>query len=49
MVICVSPDLKVSSIGELAALSKVKPDGLYFAANARGTLPHLTAERFVST
>jgi len=36
MVICVSPDLKVSSIGELAVLSKVKPGSLNFAANARG-------------
>ena len=48
MVICVSPDLKVSSIGELAVLSKVKPGSLNFAANARGTLPHLTAERLRS-
>lgn len=48
MVICASPDLKVSSIGELAALSKAKPGSLNFAANARGTLPHLTAERLRS-
>jgi tripartite-type tricarboxylate transporter receptor subunit TctC len=45
MVICISPDLKVRSIAELAALSKSKPGSLNFAANARGTLPHLTAER----
>ena len=45
-VIAVSPALKVNSLKELVALSKEKPGTLNFAANARGTLPHLTAERF---
>src|ERR1043166_6834035 len=48
MVVCVSAHLQPNSIGELAALSKAKPGSLNFAANARGTLPHLTAERLRS-
>lgn len=46
MVIAVSPSLGVNSLAELVALSKAKPGTLNFAANARGTIPHLTAERF---
>jgi tripartite-type tricarboxylate transporter receptor subunit TctC len=46
MVIAVSPQLNVNSLSELIALSKAKPGTINFSANARGTLPHLTAERF---
>lgn len=46
MVIAVSPALGVNTLAELVALSKAKPGTLNYAANARGTLPHLTAERF---
>jgi tripartite-type tricarboxylate transporter receptor subunit TctC len=48
MVIGVSPSLGVNTLSELVALSKAKPGTLNFAANARGTIPHLTAERFKS-
>jgi len=48
MVIGVSPSLGVNTLTELVALSKAKPGTLNFAANARGTIPHLTAERFKS-
>lgn len=48
MVIAVSPSLGVNTLKELVALSKAKPGTLNFAANARGTIPHLTAERFKS-
>jgi tripartite-type tricarboxylate transporter receptor subunit TctC len=44
-VIAVSPSLGVNSLPELVALSKKKPGQINYAANARGTLPHLTAER----
>jgi tripartite-type tricarboxylate transporter receptor subunit TctC len=46
MVIAVSPSLGINTLAELVALSKAKPGTLNFAANARGTIPHLTAERF---
>ena len=46
MVIGVSPSLNVNSLAELVALSKAKPGTINFSANARGTMPHLTAERF---
>ncbi len=48
MVIAVSPALNVNSLSELVALSKAKPGTLNFSANARGTIPHLTAERLKS-
>ena len=48
MVIAVAPSLNVNSLTELVALSKAKPGTINFASNARGTLPHLTAERFKS-
>jgi tripartite-type tricarboxylate transporter receptor subunit TctC len=48
MVIGVSPQLGVNTLSELVALSKAKPGTLNFAANARGTIPHLTAERLKS-
>ena len=44
-VVAVSPSLGVNSLPELVALSKQKPREINYAANARGTLPHLTAER----
>lgn len=44
-VIAVSPSLGVNSLPELVALSKKKPGEINYAANSRGTLPHLTAER----
>jgi tripartite-type tricarboxylate transporter receptor subunit TctC len=46
MVIAVAPSLNINTLAELVALSKARPGTLNFAANARGTLPHLTAERF---
>jgi tripartite-type tricarboxylate transporter receptor subunit TctC len=46
MVIAVAPGLNVNALAELVALSRAKPGTINFAANARGTLPHLTAERF---
>jgi tripartite-type tricarboxylate transporter receptor subunit TctC len=44
-VIGVSPALGVNTLPELIALSKSKPGTLSYAANSRGTLPHLTVER----
>jgi len=46
MVIAVSPSLGVNSLQDLIALAKARPGQILYAANARGTLPHLTAERF---
>lgn len=48
MVVAVSPKLNVNSLSELIALSKAKPGTINFSANARGTIPHLTAERIKS-
>ncbi len=48
MVVAVSPKLNVNSLSELVALSKAKPGTINFSANARGTIPHLTAERIKS-
>ena len=44
-VIAASSSLGISSLPELVELSKKRPGQLNYAANARGTLPHLTAER----
>jgi len=44
-VIGVSPSLGVNTLPELIALSKAKPGTITYAANSRGTLPHLTVER----
>ena len=44
-VIGVSPSLGVNSLPELVELSKKRPGQINYAANARGTLPHLTGER----
>jgi tripartite-type tricarboxylate transporter receptor subunit TctC len=43
--IAVAPSLGVSTLPELVALSKQRPGTINYAANARGTLPNLTAER----
>ena len=48
MVIAVAPSLGVNSLQDLITLAKKRPDEILYAANARGTLPHLTAERFRS-
>lgn len=40
-----APALGVTSLPQLIALSKAKPGALLYAANSRGTFPHLTAER----
>lgn len=45
-VIGVAPSLGVNSVAEFVALSKRKPGEINYAANLRGTLPSLTAERF---
>ena len=44
MMIAVSPSLGVRSLAELIALAKSRPAELFYAANNRGSLPHLTAE-----
>jgi tripartite-type tricarboxylate transporter receptor subunit TctC len=46
MLIAVAPSLGVNSLADLIALAKARPGQILYAANARGTLPHLTAERF---
>jgi len=44
MMIAAAPRLGVSSLGDLAALSRRQPDSLFYAAASPGSLPHLTAE-----
>jgi len=44
MMIAVSPALGVRSLPELITLAKKTPGGLFYAANNRGSLPHLTGE-----
>src|SRR6188472_2206659 len=44
MMIAVSPALGVRSLPELIALAKKTPGGLFYAANNRGSLPHLAGE-----
>jgi tripartite-type tricarboxylate transporter receptor subunit TctC len=46
MLLAVAPSLGVNSLADLIALAKARPGQILYAANARGTLPHLTAERF---
>jgi len=48
MIIAAAPALGVKTLPELIALSKQRPGQTFYAANARGTLPHLTGERFRS-
>jgi tripartite-type tricarboxylate transporter receptor subunit TctC len=45
MVIAVAPALGIKSLSELAAPRKERPGEILYAANNRGSLPHLTAER----
>jgi tripartite-type tricarboxylate transporter receptor subunit TctC len=44
MMIAVSADSGVGSLGDLVALARTRPEGVFYAANNRGSLPHLTAE-----
>ena len=44
MMIAAAPSLGVRSLPELIALSRRRPGELFYAANNRGSLPHLTAE-----
>jgi len=46
MIIAAASSLNAKTLPELVALSKQRPGQLFYSANARGTLPHLTAERF---
>jgi tripartite-type tricarboxylate transporter receptor subunit TctC len=46
MIIAAAPSLGVKTLPELVALTKQRPGQTFYAANARGTLAHLTAERF---
>ena len=48
MMIAVSPALGVRSLSELISLAKKRPGELFYAANNRGSLPHLTGEMFRS-
>jgi tripartite-type tricarboxylate transporter receptor subunit TctC len=48
MVIAASPSLRVNSLPELIALAKTRPGEILYAANALGSLPHLTTERLRS-
>jgi tripartite-type tricarboxylate transporter receptor subunit TctC len=48
MAIAVTPALGVSSLAELIALAKKRPGEINCAVGTRGTLTHLTAERFRS-
>src|SRR5262245_2020369 len=45
MVFGVAPALGVATLPELVALSKRRPGEILYAANSRGTFPHLTVER----
>lgn len=42
-VLVVHPSLGVSSVAELVAAAKAKPEGLTFASSGHGTSPHLSA------
>lgn len=46
MMIGVSPALGVSSLQELIDVTKLRPEGVFYAANSHGSLPHLTGEMF---
>lgn len=45
MIFAVAPSLGVKTLTELVALSKSRPGQILYAANARGTFPHITVER----
>jgi tripartite-type tricarboxylate transporter receptor subunit TctC len=44
MMMAVAPALGVASLSEFAALARKRPNDIFYAANSRGSLPHLTAE-----
>jgi tripartite-type tricarboxylate transporter receptor subunit TctC len=46
MVFAVSPALGVGSLAELIARAKARPGEILYAANLRGSLPHLSVELF---
>ena len=46
MMIAVSPRLGVRTLDELVALARKRPGDLHYAANNRGSFPHLTGEFF---
>lgn len=46
MMIAASPALGVGSLEELIALARTRPGALHYAANNRGSFPHLTGEFF---
>jgi tripartite-type tricarboxylate transporter receptor subunit TctC len=48
MVIAVSPALGVRTLSEFISLAKKRPGEFFYAANNRGSLPHLTGEVFRS-
>jgi tripartite-type tricarboxylate transporter receptor subunit TctC len=45
MIFGAAPSLGVTTLPQLIALSKIKPGEILYAANSRGTFPHLTVER----
>jgi tripartite-type tricarboxylate transporter receptor subunit TctC len=45
-VLVVHPSLKVTTVAELIALAKAKPDSLSYASSGVGTSPHLSGELF---
>ena len=44
MMIAVSPNVDANSLGSFVELSKRQPSSLFYAANSRGSFPHLTGE-----
>src|SRR5258706_3413157 len=48
MMVAVSPGLGVDTLEQFIALAKKRPGGILYAANNRGSFPHLTGEYFRS-
>jgi tripartite-type tricarboxylate transporter receptor subunit TctC len=46
MMVAAAPSLGVKSLRDLLGVAKSRPKELFYAANNRGSLPHLTAELF---
>jgi tripartite-type tricarboxylate transporter receptor subunit TctC len=46
MMLAVAPSIGVRTVQELVTLAKRRPGELFYAANNRGSLPHLTGELF---
>jgi tripartite-type tricarboxylate transporter receptor subunit TctC len=44
MMIAVAPSLGIDTLPDLVALSRKRPDALFYAANNRGSMPHLSGE-----